>query len=221
MPNQRPARTAATSFRDDIIANIELELSILSRDIEGYEWLYPVVKSQLARFYQRVSDWAHGDCETCPPPSPPSIDEKLAAAIPHPYHEDVYVSPEWALSAYGRMLSPLLSLCDELQAEVCPDDASEARGCPSEPATGPEESGKQRPAPDQGQKKKSKPATVNQRMAVAVQSHPDRIQWTARQWAEHLDCSKTAVTDTDTWKRTIRTFRQLEAANSKLAQPRE
>jgi hypothetical protein len=51
--------------------------------------------------------------------------------------------------------------------------------------------------------------TVNQRMLEGLQEDPDRVNWSQREWALHLDCAPSAVAQTVTWKGTIAPLREM------------
>lgn len=58
-------------------------------------------------------------------------------------------------------------------------------------------------------------ASVNVRMMDAFQRDPKRGEWSARQWAEHLGCSKSTVHSQPIWKELVRS-RELAKLNRQL-----
>lgn len=54
---------------------------------------------------------------------------------------------------------------------------------------------------------------VNGRMAEMLQSDPMRMEWSARKWAENLECSEGTVKGTTTWKQTVKAARALNKAD--------
>lgn len=72
-------------------------------------------------------------------------------------------------------------------------------GQPSAPAT-PKPEVAERNEPQQSVDARRSGASVNARMLEVMQSNPDARGWSARQWAKHLGCSKSAVAATPTWK---------------------
>lgn len=77
------------------------------------------------------------------------------------------------------------------------------------PAGGGETGGKVQVDPSNATKPKHK--NVNARMLETIQRDHEAVGWTARQWAEHLQCSKSAVTETKTW-RAFKNDRTMEKA---------
>ena len=63
----------------------------------------------------------------------------------------------------------------------------------------PVESGKQ--STRKRSTEKRKPATVNQLMAGTIAKIPETIGWNSKKWAEQLNCTKSTVVETATWKR--------------------
>lgn len=49
-------------------------------------------------------------------------------------------------------------------------------------------------------KKKSKGKNINAQMLAKIQDDPEAIYWSTDTWAQVLDCAKSSVCDTDTWK---------------------
>ena len=45
------------------------------------------------------------------------------------------------------------------------------------------------------------PATVNERMVGTIMEIPEAMGWNSPQWAKHLQCGKSSVVETATWKR--------------------
>lgn len=67
--------------------------------------------------------------------------------------------------------------------------------------------------------RRTRGATVNDRMAALLQSDPNRVSWTAAKWAEYLTAdlrrsvSAPAVIQTETWKKTIKAARAMYQAD--------
>ena len=45
---------------------------------------------------------------------------------------------------------------------------------------------------------------ANQAMFAAVEADPDRMKWTAREWARHVGCSTSTVVETEMWQQARR-----------------
>ncbi|WP_168565000.1 hypothetical protein [Crateriforma spongiae] len=54
---------------------------------------------------------------------------------------------------------------------------------------------------------------TNQRLAEAIQKHPDRIHWTAKMWGEKFGVTDAAVKQTPCWTETIMAARKLYQAD--------
>jgi hypothetical protein len=61
------------------------------------------------------------------------------------------------------------------------------------------------------QSRRTKSATVNERMAAKLLENPTRVNWTAKQWSETLGVTDAAIKQTTTWKNSIRAARALTA----------
>lgn len=65
----------------------------------------------------------------------------------------------------------------------------------------------------EGGKPRAKGKNINGRMAKMLQSDPQKLQWSARMWAECLECSEGTVKGTFTWKQTVKAARALNKAD--------
>ena len=87
-------------------------------------------------------------------------------------------SEYWALDK--RLTRGLLSLpASEQRPKLTPAKADEADG---------------------GKKKKQKRATINMRMMEVLQENREAMGWSSVKWAKHLECSRSTITETATWK---------------------
>jgi hypothetical protein len=70
--------------------------------------------------------------------------------------------------------------------------------------------GPQTPAQATATKKESAPrhritrADANEAMIGAIDADPDRMKWSARQWARHVGCSTYTIAQTEMWKQGIK-----------------
>jgi len=55
-------------------------------------------------------------------------------------------------------------------------------------------------------------AATAARMRAMLRINPARYWWSAKEWAEFLDCSSTKIVSTQTWKTEIRVYRQKSLA---------
>lgn len=98
--------------------------------------------------------------------------------------------------AYGKIaLDPApVVLC--LRTWV--DHAEAHRPAPSSTAHDPQATG-EAAAAESGRNRRS--ATVNDRMKAELATNLETVKgWTARQWAQELNCAKSTVTETEVWK---------------------
>jgi hypothetical protein len=70
--------------------------------------------------------------------------------------------------------------------------------------------------PPRTDKKTAGNATVSARMIDAYQKDADKGGWSAQQWADHLNCSKTAVAESQAWKslKLVKADQKLSKAKS-------
>ena len=106
-------------------------------------------------------------------------------------------------SEYFRSVRRRSKPADELLALV--RNAQLAPTVPTSPPTGIERSKRGKP----GVKGKN----VNARMAEMLQSDPTKLEWSARLWAEKLECCEGTVKGTTTWKQTVKAARALQKAD--------
>lgn len=64
---------------------------------------------------------------------------------------------------------------------------------------------------DNGSEKRMRPATVRERILGQIQRDPEAISWSQSQWAEYLDCARSAVAQSPAWK-TVMAARAVEQA---------
>jgi hypothetical protein len=57
-------------------------------------------------------------------------------------------------------------------------------------------------------------------MLGMLQRNPNSLYWSAQQWAVALECSKSTIAETPTWKTTIRAAKARERADRELRQER-
>lgn len=57
---------------------------------------------------------------------------------------------------------------------------------------------------------------INERMLATLQTKPESVSWSADTWAEHLQCAKSTVVQSNAWKVTIRAARALERADREM-----
>ncbi|WP_372717248.1 hypothetical protein [Novipirellula sp.] len=57
--------------------------------------------------------------------------------------------------------------------------------------------------------------TVNQRIAFALQDDKTKLDWSKREWAEHLRCSESAVQKTEMWAAMMRMREQSRLEHGK------
>jgi hypothetical protein len=69
------------------------------------------------------------------------------------------------------------------------------------------------PTPPEPAKQRYKGKRINERMLEMLQDDSSRVNWTARQWADHLGCSVSTVQGTRTWEN-ILTTRKLQAVDA-------
>jgi hypothetical protein len=62
-------------------------------------------------------------------------------------------------------------------------------------------------------------AATAARMRAMLRINPARYWWSAREWAEFLDCSSTKIVATQTWKMEIRDYRQKALAGRHRPEP--
>jgi hypothetical protein len=55
-------------------------------------------------------------------------------------------------------------------------------------------------------------AATAARMRAMLRINPARYWWSAKEWAEFLDCSSAKIVATQTWKMEIRDYRQKALA---------
>lgn len=96
-------------------------------------------------------------------------------------------------------------------------------GRPSKEAIGPCElmnlkgmKQKELPAHKQGKGKH-----VNEQMLGMLQKRPESANWSARQWAEVLDCSKSTIAETTTWKENLHMAKIVERTDRGVRQERK
>jgi hypothetical protein len=98
-----------------------------------------------------------------------------------------------------------------------PPNPDDQEALPAAPATAPAPAG---PAADTGdQSRKGK--RINERMLSMLQRKPESLYWSARQWADTLDCSTSTIGETPTWKRTIRAAKARMRAERELREGRD
>lgn len=73
-----------------------------------------------------------------------------------------------------------------------------------------------RPAAAREVKKRSKGVTINAQMLDTITKRPEARQWSIQQWTTHLDCSRSTVHDTLTWKELMKA--REAAKQEKLAE---
>jgi hypothetical protein len=54
---------------------------------------------------------------------------------------------------------------------------------------------------------------IDAKMLKVMAENPESHGWSARQWADHLDCSDGTVKDTKTWKERLKAARSMAAAD--------
>jgi len=59
------------------------------------------------------------------------------------------------------------------------------------------------------------PATVNERMAGTIMENPEAMGWNSTQWSKHLQCAKSTVVETATWKNLESARQQTKAEEMK------
>lgn len=64
--------------------------------------------------------------------------------------------------------------------------------------------------PPPGEPKKVKGRGINERMLAMIQSDPQSLYWSARKWAEALDCSESTIAGTPTWKKTCKAAKERQ-----------
>ena len=69
-------------------------------------------------------------------------------------------------------------------------------------------------------KAKVKGKHINERMLAMLQQNPDSVNWSSKRWSEALDCSKSTIAGTLTWKNIILAMRALEKAERQQRQDR-
>lgn len=108
-----------------------------------------------------------------------ATDEKLTAFVEHESDD----TKEDLATAMDELRS-------EIESAVLLIAENEARN----------KSGDDIPAQPEDKPEKKPKATVNARMFEAVSKDPQKLGWTAKKWANHLDCAASTVVTTTTWK---------------------
>jgi hypothetical protein len=61
---------------------------------------------------------------------------------------------------------------------------------------------------------------INERMLAELQRNPDSLSWSARKWADVLECSPGTIGETPTWRKVISAARAIERAERETRQER-
>jgi hypothetical protein len=64
------------------------------------------------------------------------------------------------------------------------------------------------PAEQAAQTAKAKGKRVDERMLAAIRDNSERMYWSGKQWADALDCAKSTVIESPTWKQTCAPARE-------------
>jgi len=136
------------------------------------------------------------------------------AALPLDGESWQAINPDAAARACAAALAELV--CAEAASHSAPPPTPPTATAPTPPAPTaptPADSGPATPPSDPpAPRRKGRGANIDARMFKVLSERPESLDWSCRQWAEHLGCACSTVAGTTTWKIRIPQVRSLHQA---------
>jgi hypothetical protein len=133
------------------------------------------------------------------------------AALPLDGESWQAIDPRAAARACAAALAELV--CAEAASHSAPTPAPTAPPTPAPSSTPTADPGPATPPSDPpAPRRKGRGANIDARMFKVLSERPESLDWSCRQWAEHLGCACSTVAGTTTWKIRIPQVRSLHQA---------